>query len=107
MQPDPVDPYDGYARVELSKAEIEVNAVKAQVDEKVVNLGDLNREQRRRYRRALNAQHRKATRFHRRASTMPQGQATILAKQARKRQLAQQAEYDAIDNAYGVGVASA
>lgn len=75
----------------------------AKTGEQVV---DLNRAQRRQYRQALNAAHRKATRHYRRNSVMPQWQATILAKEARKRQLAQQAEWDAIDQAYGTAVSS-
>lgn len=73
--------------------------------EPTVNLADMNRATRRRFRRALNAEHRKATRFYRRAFTMPQSQAMALAKDAQKRRARQQEEWDAIDRAYGVEIA--
>lgn len=74
-------------------------------EEQTVNLADMNRAIRRRYRRALNAEHRKSTRYHRRASTMSQTQATILAKDTQRRQVKRQQEMEALDRAYGLEIA--
>jgi hypothetical protein len=75
--------------------------------ERTVNLADMNRATRRQFRRALNAEHRKNTRYYRRHSTMPQWQAENLAKEAQRRQAKQQAEWGAINRAYELEIASA